>query len=436
MNFEVGVSPAAEGMAYEVDRAQNQYEVDRAQNQSFQNEDNQNNNHHHYGNHYQNQGYDGIDHNTDSSIVYPPQDNSQPNISQYSYQQEQDGNAEGGVEQYEYTAWEYQQYINSILQELASVKHQLTEYQQVGMTAATNIQQDPFQSSSNVDPASGLGLTNEMKTVLETANLEISQLQRQVEDSADLLNKTQQKCRGLQQENHSLQQRMSLLEEEDQLHIQDKSRLAKQIQESEKQLAHQHDLVNTLKAQISKLSSTEKDQSELHVELEGSRDAIKGLEIQVETMSSSLQHQKKQNSELSKKVALLEQELQVKVNELEIINQELSQSRNDMQSKVDKIAVLEKNDRTMRKKVVDLETLVEQESQRAMKSSKTVLENQSKSTIDVAAASNQMVQVTERCQILQEENVMLGTRLEELRSRNITLTNEKVFFHIFIYFIF
>jgi cell division protein FtsB len=138
------------------------------------------------------------------------------------------------------------------------------------MTAATNIQQDPFQSSSNVDPASGLGLTNEMKTVLETANLEISQLQRQVEDSADLLNKTQQKCRGLQQENHSLQQRMSLLEEEDQLHIQDKSRLAKQIQESEKQLAHQHDLVNTLKAQISKLSSTEKDQSELRVELEGS----------------------------------------------------------------------------------------------------------------------------------------------------------------------
>lgn len=50
----------------------------------------------------------------------------------------------------------------------------------------------------------------------------------------------------------------------------------------------------------------------------------------------------------------------------------------------------------------------------------------SSSTTNISALSNQVIQITERCQSLQDENSVLVSRLEEMRTRNIELSNEKV----------
>ena len=86
-----------------------------------------------------------------------------------------------GEQPREYTAWEYQEYINVILQELEMVRAQLGEYQEAAAVSALSSDR-PDQQQQN--DAAGLGLyvtSNEH----EVAKAEITRLQTENQELLD-----------------------------------------------------------------------------------------------------------------------------------------------------------------------------------------------------------------------------------------------------------
>lgn len=86
-----------------------------------------------------------------------------------------------GEQPREYTAWEYQEYINVILQELEMVRAQLGEYQEAAAISALSSDR-PHQQQQN--DAAGLGLyvtSNEH----EVAKAEVARLQTENQELLD-----------------------------------------------------------------------------------------------------------------------------------------------------------------------------------------------------------------------------------------------------------
>lgn len=116
--------------------------------------------------HGQNQPENIENHNLQSSDLYNYSNNQGTHTEEV-----EDG---GGGEQREYTAWEYQEYINVILQELELVRSQLAESQEAA-ASALSLPSDHQLLQQNQD-AAGLGLYVTSKEY-DMAKAEIARLQ-------------------------------------------------------------------------------------------------------------------------------------------------------------------------------------------------------------------------------------------------------------------
>jgi hypothetical protein len=93
---------------------------------------------------------------------------------------------------------------------------------------------------------------------------------------------------------------------------------------------------------------------------------------------------------------------------------------------------LEQENHRLEKNVVDLQAEIQLVNAAAAAEPKQVQSPpkvETNSSTSISALSNQVIQITERCQVLQDENSVLFSRLEEMRARNIELTNEKVMYY-------
>lgn len=159
--------------------------------------------------------------------------------------------------------------------------------------------------------------------------------------------------------------------------------------------------------------------------MEGSRDENKALESQINALTLQAQEQEGAWAGVNERMQQLQNQSTKTKTELEA---KLKKAETQLIETMDKLEQALKQSSIQQKVIDSLRSEIEKMS--------TSNESPAKPspTSNVSNLSNQILQLTDRCHVLQDENQKLIGGLEELRQRNVMLTNEKVLHDILMNF--